>query len=71
MDSQNSQSVEVAVSNREKMATRIEELKSKENDLIQKLAKEHQIADCIDLLETLTERMVTRRMLDVYEVVKA
>ena len=52
----------------EEITQRIVELKSLENDLIQKLSKEHQIVDCVNLLETLHERVVMNRML---EVVKA
>jgi len=48
----------------EEITQRIVELKSLENDLIQKLSKEHQIVDCVNLLETLHERVVMNRMLE-------
>ena len=44
---------------------RITELKSLENDLIGKLEKEHQIVDCVNLLEALHERNAWNKMLEM------
>jgi len=49
----------------EKMATRVEELKSIETVLIQNLSKHHQIVDAERLLEALHERNVLHKMLEV------